>query len=79
MFVLKIAPEDDLPEEFDARKEWPGLISPVLDQKDCGSSWAFSTAGTSPSIHAVHTIASHLLFTIIIISFGQMLILSPSV
>ncbi|AVR52992.1 papain-like cysteine peptidase [Marseillevirus Shanghai 1] len=33
-----------LPTEFDSRKKWPGLISGPLDQAQCGSCWAFSTA-----------------------------------
>ncbi|ALX27562.1 papain-like cysteine peptidase [Golden Marseillevirus] len=33
-----------LPTEFDCRKKWPGLISGPLDQAQCGSCWAFSTA-----------------------------------
>lgn len=33
-----------LPKEFDSRKKWPGLISGPLDQAQCGSCWAFSTA-----------------------------------
>lgn len=55
MSVLKVAPEEGLPVEFDARKEWPGLISPVLDQKDCGSSWAFSTAGVASDRLRIHS------------------------
>ena len=34
-----------LPDSFDARIKWPGLIHDILDQGDCGASWAFSTAG----------------------------------
>ena len=33
-----------LPMEFDARKEWPGMIHDIMDQGNCASSWAFSTA-----------------------------------
>lgn len=34
----------DLPENFDCREKWPGLITPALNQHDCGSCWAYSTA-----------------------------------
>ena len=37
----------EIPESFDARDHWPGLLEPVMDQGDCASSWAFSTAGKS--------------------------------
>jgi len=45
MTPLRVFTEDELPEMFDARDEWPGLIEEVLDQGNCGSSWAFSTTG----------------------------------
>jgi len=37
---------DNLPEEFDARKQWPNCptISEVRDQSNCGSCWAVSAA-----------------------------------
>lgn len=34
-----------LPKEFDARKQWPGLITGVMDQGECGSCWSFSASG----------------------------------
>ena len=34
-----------LPESFDARSHWNGLIHPIKDQGLCASSWAFSTTG----------------------------------
>lgn len=55
MSVLKVSPDDAPPTEFDARKEWPGLISPVLDQKNCASSWAFSTAGIASDRLRIHS------------------------
>jgi len=36
----------DVPEEFDARKEWPECISTIREQKNCGSCWAFSVSTT---------------------------------
>jgi len=36
-----VAP-NDIPKEFDARKQWPGLVHPIRDQAQCGSCWAFS-------------------------------------
>ncbi|CAI9732236.1 peptidase C1 [Octopus vulgaris] len=44
MSALKSHHEDSLPESFDSRQRWPGLISDIRDQGDCGSSWALSTA-----------------------------------
>ena len=38
------APNVQLPDSFDARTKWPGLITGPLDQQQCGSCWAFSTA-----------------------------------
>jgi len=34
----------DIPAEFDARTQWPGLIHPIRDQQQCGSCWAFSAS-----------------------------------
>lgn len=34
----------DIPDEFDARTKWPGLIHPIRDQQRCGSCWAFSAS-----------------------------------
>merc|ERR1711862_982588 len=35
---------DAIPDEFDARTKWPGLIHPIRDQQQCGSCWAFSAS-----------------------------------
>jgi len=32
----------DVPDSFDARTHWPGLIHAIRDQQRCGSCWAFS-------------------------------------
>ena len=39
--VLDIEVPDDLPDEFDARKQWPNCksISDIRDQGSCGSCW----------------------------------------
>jgi len=34
----------DVPADFDARTNWPGLIHPIRDQQQCGSCWAFSAS-----------------------------------
>uniref|UniRef100_A0A6C0EKQ5 Peptidase C1A papain C-terminal domain-containing protein n=1 Tax=viral metagenome TaxID=1070528 RepID=A0A6C0EKQ5_9ZZZZ len=35
-----------LPDEFDGRKVWEGLLSPVTNQGKCGSCWAFASTST---------------------------------
>lgn len=35
---------DPVPESFDARVRWPGLIGEPLDQLQCGSCWSFGVA-----------------------------------
>jgi len=38
------APSNDVPKEFDARKQWPNCIHRILDQGQCGSCWAFGAS-----------------------------------
>ncbi|GMT00247.1 hypothetical protein PENTCL1PPCAC_22421, partial [Pristionchus entomophagus] len=45
----------ELPDYFDAREKWPGLIHGVKDQGDCASSWAVSTTDTSQDRLAIIT------------------------
>ncbi|XP_014244687.1 cathepsin B-like [Cimex lectularius] len=42
----RVTSDDELPNEFDARKKWPNCptISHIHDQGSCGSCWAVSTA-----------------------------------
>ena len=46
---LPIADSSDLyqilPSAFDSRDNWPGCISPIRDQGNCGSCWAFAATG----------------------------------
>uniref|UniRef100_A0A915IFZ3 Peptidase C1A papain C-terminal domain-containing protein n=1 Tax=Romanomermis culicivorax TaxID=13658 RepID=A0A915IFZ3_ROMCU len=44
-----------LPEHFDAREKWPSYIHNVRDQKNCGSSWAFSTTAVSADRLAIQS------------------------
>lgn len=34
----------DLPDDFDCREKWPGLITIPMEQGSCGSCWAFAAA-----------------------------------
>ncbi|XP_075730104.1 putative peptidase C1-like protein F26E4.3 [Rhipicephalus microplus] len=47
MNELHLKKREQLPEEFDARIRWSGLVHGVRDQGDCASSWAFSTAAVA--------------------------------
>lgn len=44
-----------IPRIFDARKNWPGLITLPTDQGWCGASWAFSTASVASDRFAIMT------------------------
>jgi len=35
----------DVPENFDGRKAWIGLLTPPMNQENCGSCWAFASTG----------------------------------
>ncbi|XP_022089021.1 uncharacterized peptidase C1-like protein F26E4.3 [Acanthaster planci] len=45
----------DIPEEFDARDKWPSLRDEVLNQGDCASSWALSTASVASDRLAIQS------------------------
>lgn len=47
MTPIKVRQDESLPETFDARDKWPGLLHPIRNQGDCGSSWAFSTTAVA--------------------------------
>ena len=46
MNPIKIKSSGRLPDAFDARIRWPGLVTEIRDQGNCAASWAFSTTGT---------------------------------
>ena len=41
MYAVGASVDDDLPEEFDSRKQWPNCpsINEIRDQGSCGSCW----------------------------------------
>ncbi|XP_030839089.1 tubulointerstitial nephritis antigen-like [Strongylocentrotus purpuratus] len=55
MAEVNIDTEGALPETFDARENWPGLIDEVIDQGKCGSSWAISTASVASDRLAIQS------------------------
>ncbi|XP_041484248.1 tubulointerstitial nephritis antigen-like [Lytechinus variegatus] len=55
MVEVIIQPEGALPERFDSREIWPGLIGEVVDQGNCGSSWAISTASVASDRLAIQS------------------------
>ena len=46
----------DVPEIFDGRVVWKGLISPVMNQGRCGSCWAFASTGSLGSRFNIQTL-----------------------
>ncbi|XP_013389940.1 uncharacterized peptidase C1-like protein F26E4.3 [Lingula anatina] len=55
MTSLRVHVNEILPDFFDARSRWPGMIHPVQDQGNCGASWAFSTTGVASDRLTIHS------------------------
>lgn len=53
-----------LPQTFDARDKWPGRISPPLNQRACGSCWAFATSTSASDRVRIVSNGSQLMKTI---------------
>ncbi|ADB04059.1 papain-like cysteine peptidase [Cannes 8 virus] len=45
--------EKELPEFFDGRKKWNGLLSPVMNQGNCGACWSFSSTSSMADRFAI--------------------------
>jgi len=46
---------ESIPDSFDARDQWKGLIHPIRDQQQCGSCWAFSATEVLADRFAIAT------------------------
>ncbi|XP_076329805.1 putative peptidase C1-like protein F26E4.3 [Tachypleus tridentatus] len=55
MNEMRIKNHHPLPETFDSRLQWPGLIQGISDQGNCSASWAFSTAALSSDRRAIQS------------------------
>lgn len=43
-----------VPDSFDSRDQWPGLIGQPLDQLECGSCWSFGSSGSFADRVRIH-------------------------
>ncbi|XP_071965121.1 uncharacterized peptidase C1-like protein F26E4.3 [Antedon mediterranea] len=50
--------EHSVPDRFDAREKWPGYIEEIMDQGNCGSSWAFSTTAVASDRLAIQSMGT---------------------
>ena len=50
--------DGEIPTEFDARTNWPGLIHPIRNQERCGSCWAFGAVESLADRFAIATNAT---------------------
>ncbi|XP_061181041.1 tubulointerstitial nephritis antigen-like [Saccostrea echinata] len=55
MSSLQNKVQNDLPAFFDSRKKWKSWIHPVRDQRNCASSWAFSTVDVAADRLAIES------------------------
>ncbi|XP_033118686.1 uncharacterized peptidase C1-like protein F26E4.3 isoform X2 [Anneissia japonica] len=59
MAMNKIQMEEHVvPDTFDAREKWPGYLEQIMDQGNCGSSWAFSTAAVASDRLAIQSMGN---------------------
>ncbi|QDZ22776.1 cathepsin B cysteine protease [Chloropicon primus] len=47
--------DEDIPDSFDAREQWPGLIGAIRNQERCGSCWAFGAVESLADRFAIAT------------------------
>ena len=53
--------QNEIPDFFDSRKEWPNCIPKVYDQGTCGSCYAISTATTFSTRFCIKNILSQII------------------
>ncbi|XP_002734398.2 tubulointerstitial nephritis antigen-like [Saccoglossus kowalevskii] len=55
MTEIDIKMKKKIPKSFDARDKWGSMITGILDQGNCASSWAFSTVGVASDRLAIQS------------------------